>query len=967
MRRTGLLLIVLISFLILFLAPFRADALDPQQPIERYLMDEWNENNGLNSFSIYYILQSSDGFLWIEGSETVYRFDGRRFSEAHRLRLPYSDYSPKYVYSVFLKDKEGSIWLTADCGILKYRDNRFQDFYCVKNFPWEEFSMALEDSWGNYWMGTSSGYLYSLKNQKLTTFGVKKGIPLSGITCILEDMRGVLWVSTVDRGIFKMNGDRFIPVQVEGITSRTPVTWLYEDQSGNLWIGTEKGVARMINATVDWFTVEQGLSDNLVTDIIEDSDGNLWVGTNNGLNRLRSDQQGNITIDHRLDNIIINLIYEDKEKNLWVGTEGSGLKRLRDRMLLTVTVNTNRQDYISALHYTRSGEIWAGNLYGDLTRIEKIDSNGAPTIRERLACHDYITSLCDDLKGNLWAGTLKNGLFCITPQRQLIHYTDDIKLRQIYSLYCDSRNRLWIGTRSGVVIYNKNTTSYSNHQNSIHENHHRYENTGIHINHKDKPESLDQGFFTYQDSQGMPDYAVQYISEDEDGHIWLGSFNGLVKLEKGEIRKENIQKILNDDSVSFIFPDQEKNGTLLIGSYGRGLIRKKGNDLFYYSKKTRMPFDSINMIMADEFGYLWFSSSGGICRMSRKELDDMADGKSQSVTVKTFGVFDGLKSSECTGSSYNAAIKLPNGEYWFATKKGIAVFRPEKVTINKSAPRVFIEDVQVNGKPVNIQTGETPFQAGEVKRIRFNFTAPAYSGQERVFFKFRLEKHEEEWSRINPGERRTVEYTNLPNGSYSFRVTACNSDGVWNGEGTRFPFTVSPGFFKSTLFVILLFIVLSVVGLAISWWVYRQKKERSLTKKAHTEALDTISSDKYLVKLLQLLEEEKVYRDESVSINSLSRKMMISPRLLSRLINEKLDKSFYDLINHYRIEEAKQLLLAGSNAKAILEIAFDIGFNTKSSFNRAFKKETGLTPSQFKKQKNHINQKNQAWFQQGET
>ena len=72
------------------------------------------------------------------------------------------------------------------------------------------------------------------------------------------------------------------------------------------------------------------------------------------------------------------------------------------------------------------------------------------------------------------------------------------------------------------------------------------------------------------------------------------------------------------------------------------------------------------------------------------------------------------------------------------------------------------------------------------------------------------------------------------------------------------------------------------------------------------------------------------------------------PRWLSQIINEELNKNFYDLVNYYRIEEAKKLLVSVNGERTILDIAYDVGFNTKSSFNRAFKKQTRMTPSQFK-------------------
>ena len=97
------------------------------------------------------------------------------------------------------------------------------------------------------------------------------------------------------------------------------------------------------------------------------------------------------------------------------------------------------------------------------------------------------------------------------------------------------------------------------------------------------------------------------------------------------------------------------------------------------------------------------------------------------------------------------------------------------------------------------------------------------------------------------------------------------------------------------------------------------------------------------------MEVEKVYRDENISLQSLSEKLSIPLHHLSRILNEKLNKNFPDFINTYRIEEAKKFLRDPKRAnQKILSIAFDVGFNTKTAFNNVFKKYTRMTPSQYR-------------------
>lgn len=100
--------------------------------------------------------------------------------------------------------------------------------------------------------------------------------------------------------------------------------------------------------------------------------------------------------------------------------------------------------------------------------------------------------------------------------------------------------------------------------------------------------------------------------------------------------------------------------------------------------------------------------------------------------------------------------------------------------------------------------------------------------------------------------------------------------------------------------------------------------------------------------LIQLMEKERVYTTNDLSIDDLASKLKVHPNYLSQVINEKMGKNFYDFVNHFRLEEFKQRLSDPKNRNfTLLSLATDCGFNSKSSFNRHFKKVTGQTPSQY--------------------
>lgn len=116
--------------------------------------------------------------------------------------------------------------------------------------------------------------------------------------------------------------------------------------------------------------------------------------------------------------------------------------------------------------------------------------------------------------------------------------------------------------------------------------------------------------------------------------------------------------------------------------------------------------------------------------------------------------------------------------------------------------------------------------------------------------------------------------------------------------------------------------------------------------------LKQTKAKEYLEKLLDYFNQEKPYLKGKLNIKELAEYMGISVHHLSQLINEQLDKNFYDFVNGFRVQEVKTRLLEPKYAQlTLLAIAYDCGFNSKSSFNSVFKKHTGFTPSQYLKQK----------------
>jgi len=149
---------------------------------------------------------------------------------------------------------------------------------------------------------------------------------------------------------------------------------------------------------------------------------------------------------------------------------------------------------------------------------------------------------------------------------------------------------------------------------------------------------------------------------------------------------------------------------------------------------------------------------------------------------------------------------------------------------------------------------------------------------------------------------------------------------------------------------------ISIVIYSISFYVIKRSSffgESRLPhlKKYEKSSLNNEMKDRILKSLKRVMEEEKPFLESSFSLPGLARKIHASPHHLSQILNDCLKKNFFEYTAEYRIREAQKVLLNPQyNHIMMEEIAERVGYNSKSAFNTAFKKQTGLTPSQFKEQ-----------------
>ena len=142
-------------------------------------------------------------------------------------------------------------------------------------------------------------------------------------------------------------------------------------------------------------------------------------------------------------------------------------------------------------------------------------------------------------------------------------------------------------------------------------------------------------------------------------------------------------------------------------------------------------------------------------------------------------------------------------------------------------------------------------------------------------------------------------------------------------------------------------LVLFIIGLSATRQTAAVVTDQA-KKKYESSTLSAEQATYTQQRLLTLMETEKPYLQGKLTLPQLAKQLNITPNNLSQIINERLERNFFDFVNQYRIEEAKKLLLADEQ-RTVLDIALAAGFNSKSGFYKVFKQQIGLTPSAFRK------------------
>jgi AraC-like DNA-binding protein len=423
-----------------------------------------------------------------------------------------------------------------------------------------------------------------------------------------------------------------------------------------------------------------------------------------------------------------------------------------------------------------------------------------------------------------------------------------------------------------------------------------------------------------------------------DGLCKFNSENGTFTVFKNDLKNN---ESISSNKINTIF---EKDNFLWIGTEGGGLnkFNKKTATFKYYLKKDGLPSDNVKGIIDDNKGNLWISTTHNISKFNIKTEQFVNYGKSDGLYNKLYVKDYGLQELEFFE---NFAKKDKEGNLYFGGISGVYIFNPDSLPQNIYKPNVIIENFSVNGKKMNIFNNNLILKPSQ---NNFEITLAVHNliQPEKNQYAYYLENYDSTWH--YSGNIFTAEYFNIPSGNYTFHFKGSNNDGIWN-NANPIKISIKPFFYNTSLFygIIIGFIALLIlVFIFYKQYIKRQiKKEKELLRYTSSNLSEEFISEKNK-EMLQFIENKKQYLEADLSLQKLALRLNTKPNYLSQIINRKHNCNFRDFINKYRIETSKELLLTTS--LKIEAVAYDSGFNTLTTFNTAFKKETGITPSKFR-------------------
>lgn len=778
-------------------------------------------------------------------------------------------------------------WIYTLVFVLNYcflfsQQHNFRNYNVEDGLGQSQVYAMHQDQSGQLWMGTRGGGVSIFNGFQFRNITNKEGLASNYINDIVRDVEGRIWIAT-NNGITHYDGIHFKTVRFDSGQGGNAVNDINVDDGSNIYFATMAGIYHIDakDPDLNFKKITEGKIN--ASSVCPDDDGSLWIGTDKGLLHLKDGFLHEMSeVSHYMRNAI-TAIKKDKKGYLWFGTYGDGVYCYNRHNFFRI--DPNRELYrqtVLDIYIDEADNIWLATLRAGVVQYDRGTKIFTFISEQEGLSNNHTRCILKDNNGNFWFGTSGGGV-CHYLGRQFTFFDQRYGLggNFIYSVLRDNNGNLWVGnSQRGVSVIDPQ-------QNVV-----RYDANAEFANVKVKAIAEDQegniwlgtdgnGVYVYRDEkfEEIEELKRTYIKQIKcarDGSIWIATAgNGLIRItSSGQnfvVEKwTTTEGILSNRVTSLAFDINDRLWYATEGS-GVGCLHNNRNTISI-TKENGLASNQIRSLIIDEFNAIWVGTAGdGVCRIttegdleikninidngltsgniylltfdndhnliigSEKGLDYVYFSPDGSVKlIRHYGKMDGFIGVE---TCQNAVWNDKNGSIWFGTINGLCLFNPSELESNEVAPVLSLTDIKLfyesiipdfEGMVVNGKQRTTPVFLYDQNHITFDFIGVDLKRPEEVLYQWKLVGFDDEWSPAS--QDRSILYSNLNPGRYTFLLKASNEDGVWTENPLSFEFEIETpywmeGWFQAMVGAGVIFIIILIYILTISR-IRRRAKQR---------------------------------------------------------------------------------------------------------------------------------------------
>jgi len=458
-----------------------------------------SEQAGRYNERIRMFYTDSAGVLWIATQNGVERFANGQLEVLAGTGMISGD-----ITTPFAEDGSGGMFFVTSTGLFHWRDG-IAERYSLQTGRADLPVAVYRDPQQRLWVGTMS-HIFQLivvpvesqGNNRAPNFAqIIRAKVDSPVTVLLGDEKGNLWIGTRHRGLSRLSfGELSHWGTQEGLADESIRSMFFDDEQ-NLWIGMlDGGLSRWREGPLAPFGEPEGLHATYAANVLADSRGDLWMGTwGKGLFRRHHGQLQPFNPPGMPLATPIRALAEDLKGRMWIGTWFDGVYRYDGRTFRHYLLGTESPgNAVSVILPDKHGGLWVGTYNG---LFYFAAGEPGPKQRIELLSSQLVTCLMEDKDGSILAGST-SGLYRIRNNESTP--VPGFPAEHVLSLFLDSKGYAWASTKTGRLIA-----------------------------------VFPWGVSQIPANSGLQEYLVNTAAEDKDGHLWLGTSRGIVRVSVAEM------------------------------------------------------------------------------------------------------------------------------------------------------------------------------------------------------------------------------------------------------------------------------------------------------------------------------------------------------------------------------------------------------------------------------------------------